>query len=121
MKSNPLGILSIFVGGSLSVEIDGKPLFKLDAEKRSVDLEVQGVVETGLKLSKLKTSQDKRLGLLGLLKTSRETAKDLSDVGWKMSLSDKDSTVLTMGSGVSRLSGRIRANPLKLRRVAKIL
>jgi hypothetical protein len=114
---DPINLLSMFESGSLHVGINGRPLLKVDAETRSLDVEVAGIKETGIKFSKIKTSEDQSLGIQGLIKTSRETARELSDIGWKLSVYDKGKSVLTMGSGVSRLTGRISANPLRLRRL----
>ncbi len=111
----------MFESGSLLVGVNGLPLLKVDAESRSLGFELSGIRETGLKLSKLKTSGSHRLGVQGLIKISRETAKELSDMGWRLSIYDKGSSVLTMGSGVSRLTGRIRANPIKIRKVLSVL
>jgi hypothetical protein len=112
-----INLLSIFESGSLHVGINGRPLLKVDAQSRSLDVDTAGMKETGIRLSKLKTSEDHNLGIQGLIKTSRDTARGLSDVGWKLSVYDKGKSVLTMGSGVSRLTWRISANPLRLRRL----
>ena len=120
VKTQPADLLKFFVGGSMSVGVNGLPLLKVDAESRSVGVEVEGIVESGLKLSNLAKS-DHRPSLTSLAKISLTTARDLSQMGWKFSLNEKGSTVLTMGRGVSRLTGHVRANPLKLRRLARIL
>lgn len=119
-KKDPLDLLKLFASGSLSVGVNGRPLLSMDVESRSVGIEVEGILETGLKLSKLATS-NRRPSSAGLLKTSLTTAKGLSDIGWRFSINEKGSPVLAMGRGVSRLTGHVRANPLKLRRLAKIL
>ena len=107
-------ILPLFSSGSLSVAANGFPALSLDCSSRSLDVEMRGVQETGLKLSQL---VGHRGGVAGLLKDSESIAKKLASEGWTLTLYDKGSRALTMGSKVSRLTGHIRVNPLKLRKL----
>lgn len=113
-QTTPVELLSLFESGVLAVTVNGRPLLKVDAESRSVESEVSGMRETGIKLSNL---SDSGPGVLGLLKTSRSTAKDLYEKGWKFSLYDKGSRILSMGRGVSRLTGHIQVSPTKIRSI----
>ena len=115
----PIQLLELFSSGSLSAQVNGRPLAKIDAETRSLDLDVVGIKETGLKLTDLAKSEDS--GYFGLLKTSKQTAKELAEIGWKLSLYDRGSSVLSMGSGVSKLTGHVWVNPFKLRSILKTL
>jgi len=109
-------ILPLFSSGSLSVAANGLPLLSLDSKTRSFDLDARGVEETGLKLSQL---VGHRRGVVGLLKDSESIAKELAREGWTLTLYDRGSGALTMGSKVSRLTGHIRVNPLKLRKLLR--
>lgn len=107
-------LLPLFRSGSMSVAANGFPVLSLDCMSRSLDVEAGGVKESGLKLSQL---IEHRGGVAGLLKDSEAIAKKLAREGWTLTLYDKGSRALTMGSKVSRVTGHIRVNPLKLRRL----
>lgn len=115
-ETNPIDLLSIFESGVLAVTINGRPFIKVDAESHTVDSELAGIKESGIKLSALISSEDK-LGVSGLLKTTESTARELDEKGWKFALYDKGTTVLAMGRGVSRLSGHVHVSPTKLRSI----
>lgn len=107
-------LLPLFRSGSLSVAVSGFPVLSIDCKSRSLDVEAKGLKETGLKLSQLAGHHG---GLAGLLKASEPIAKKLAGDGWTLTIYEKGSRALTMGCKVSRLTGHIRANPLKLRRL----
>ncbi len=119
--ADPLELLPLFQSGILIVEANGFPVLKLDSGERSLDLETQGIKECGIKLSKLIEVEGEAKGIRGLLSASESTAKRLSDDGWSLALYDKGSRILKMGRGVSRLTGHIEVNLLKLRSLLKNL
>jgi hypothetical protein len=110
-------LLSIFESGILTVQVNGFPLVKVDGDSRSVDLETQGIKEFGLKLSELIKLEGGEKGIGGIISTSQSTAKRLSEGGWSLALYDKGSRIFKMGRGVSRLTGHIQVNLLKLRKI----
>lgn len=118
---DPVALLSIFDSGVLTVGVNGLPLLKVDAGSHSVDVEAAGVKECNIRLSSIMKLEGKGSGFTNLLKASNSTAKGLFETGWKFALYDKGQTILTMGRGVSRLTGRMRVNPLKLRRLLEAL
>ncbi len=111
--------LSIFTSGSFTLSVNGIPTLAVDAESKELNLEAKGVKKSGLKL--LNIIKENREGFTGLLKTSESTAKKLSETGWKVTVYDGTNVVLTMGSGVSRLTGYIHVNPLKFRTILEIV
>jgi hypothetical protein len=111
--------LSIFTSGSFAVSVNGVPTLAVDAESKSLNLEAKGVKKSGFKL--LNIVKENGAGVIGILKTSESTAKKLSETGWKVTVYDGNKVVLTMGSGVSRLTGYIHVNPLKLRTILEIV
>ena len=111
--------LSIFTSGSFTLSVNGVPTLAVDAESKALNLEAKGVKKSGLKL--LNIVKENGAGVIGILKTSESTAKKLSETGWKVTVYDKNKVVLTMGSGVSRLTGYIHVNPLKLRTILEII
>ncbi len=119
--ADTLKLLSMFESGILTVEVNGFPLAKVDAESRSLDLEAQGIKECGIKLSKLIEFETGGKGIKTMISTSESTARRLSESGWSLALYDRGSTILKMGRGVSRLTGHIQVNLLKLRKILENL
>jgi len=107
-------IFPIFSSGKFRVTSNGFPALSLDCGSRLLDLEARGMEESGAKLSQLVGRQG---GVAGLLKDSEAIAKKLAREGWTLTLYDRGSKALTIGSKVSRLMGHIRVNPLKLRKL----
>ncbi|MDG6907821.1 MAG: hypothetical protein JRN20_18780 [Nitrososphaerota archaeon] len=103
----------------MSVSVNGRPFLKVDAESRSVESELAGIKESGIKLSNLVSSQS--AGISSLLRRSRSVAKELYDMGWKFALYDKGSNVLSMGRGASRLTAHIHVSLAKLRTIFESL
>ncbi len=60
-------------------------------------------------------------GSKNIIEASESMAKKLSNLGWRLTLYEGGSKILTMRGGASRLTGPIRANPLKLRKLLKAL
>lgn len=119
--ADTLELLSMFESGILTVEVNGFPLAKVDAESRSLDLEAQGIKECGIKLSKLIEFETGEKGIKTMISASESTARRLSERGWSLALYDRGSTILKMGRGVSRLTGHIQVNLLKLRKILENL
>jgi hypothetical protein len=117
---DPIELLSIFQSGVLSVRVNGYPFVKVDAGSRRLDLEAQGIKESGLKLSELmKQEGPGEKGIRGAISRSESTATKLYESEWSLAIYDKGNTILRMGQGVSRLTGHISVNILKLRSLLK--
>jgi hypothetical protein len=116
-----LDLLTSLESGSFAVTANGFPMLKVDAETRSVDLEAKGVRESGIKLRKIVTAAAGGSETFGLVRGSESIARRLSNIGWTVTLYDGSSKLATMGNTASALTGHIRANPLKLRRVLDVL
>lgn len=111
--------LSMFTSGSFALSVNGVPTLVVDAESKAVNLEAKGVKKSGFKL--LNIVKENGAGVIEILKTSESTAKKLSETGWKVTVYDENKVVLSMGSAVSRLTGYIHVNPLKLRTILEIV
>ena len=113
-----LELLGAISKGKATLTVGGHPFVILDADQRTVEVEEGGVKAAGLHLWDLVKGGDGTLaGLAGPLRVART----LSGQGWKLSLSADGDRVLTMGNGVSRLSGHIGVNPLKAMKLGKAL
>jgi hypothetical protein len=113
-----MDILGLISAGRATITVKGYPLLSIHSESRKVDLEVKGAKEAGLDLSKIIRLHE---GSGNILSGSESVARRLSTLGWRLTLYDRGSAVLTMGYGVSRLTGQIRTNPLKLLKLLKAL
>ena len=113
-------ILSSFESGVLTIRVNEFPLLKVDADSKSLDVEASGVREAGIKLSEVLQIEGGR-GFRGLVRNSESLARGLSEKGWRLTLYDKGSGILEAGRGVSRLTGYVHLNPLRLRRILESL
>ncbi len=113
-----LDILGILSAGRVTITVGGYPFLSVRSDERELDLEVNGAKRAGVSLSKVIDLQE---GRRNVLNGSEKIAKKLSSLGWKLTLYDKGDGLITMGSGVSRLTGRISANPLRLKRLLEAL
>lgn len=103
--------------GKVTVSIDGKPAISLDGNTKSLGLDMAGLEEVDLRISGLfqaKTSKGK------ILLKSSSAMRKLAKNGWKFSLYDRGEQILTTG-GPSRLGPRLYFNPLKLRRMLRVI
>jgi hypothetical protein len=113
-----LDLLALMPAGKATVTIGGRPFLSINSDEKTLEVEVDGAREAGLRLSDLVQLQE---GSTGVLKGSRRTTEALSQLGWKLTLCSEGDRILTMGSGVSRLTGRIRVDPLKLKKLLEAL
>ncbi len=111
--------LSDFLSGSLTIVVDNFPLVKIDAEKKTFDLELKGFEESGLRLSDLMGSSKK--GFLDSIRQSGGLAHTLDKEGWNLRVFDGNDTVLSLGRGVTSLTGFVWLNPLKLSRLLRFI
>ena len=116
--SSALDLLATVSKGKATITVGGRPFVQLDADEKILAVDAEGAREAGLRLQDL--GEGKR-GSLGALTVPMRDAGALSEHGWKLTLSAEGENVLTMGKGVSRLTGRIRVNPLKARKLLKAL
>ena len=120
--ADPLRLLTLFESGVLTVRLNDHPLLKVDAESKEVGLDVAGVKESGIKLSKItEVESGGKKGVRGMLSGAGSAAKGLSEMGWNVTLWDNRSEVITMGKGVSGLTGHMRVNPLKVHKLLDML
>lgn len=112
-----LGLLGLATAGRATVTVGGRPLLAINSDEKVLEVEADGVKEAGMRLGELVKLEDS----VSVLEGSREAADALSRVGWKLTLSADGDRVLSMGSGVSRLTARISVNPLKLRKLQDAL
>jgi len=113
-----LDALSLITAGKVTVTVAGYPFLAVRSDDKEIDMDVGGAKMAGVSLSNLVRLQEDDKNVL---MASERTAERLSRLRWKLTLYDRGSRILTMGSGVSRLTARVKVNPLKLRRLLEAL
>ena len=111
-------LLGHIPSGKATVTVGGRPLLSFDADEKTLDVEADGAGEAGLRLSDLVRLEE---GKGGAVEGSLHVTGELARLGWKLTLYSGGDRVLSMGSGVSRLTGRVNVNPLRLRKLLKAL
>ncbi len=110
-------MLSMISDGRVTISIDGNPVMSLDRNSKSLEIELSGFEKTNLKLSNLfeaKIIKGKRFLLASHL------VRKFTKNGWMFSLYDKGERLLTT-SVPSKVGLHLLFNPLKLRRILRVL
>jgi len=113
-----LDLLAAVSKGKATITLEGRPFIHLDADEKTLEVDANGFTAAGLRLQDFGGGKE---GPLATLAGPVHVASALSDQGWKLTLCAEGEKVLTMGKGVSRLTGRIRMNPIKARKLLKAL
>ena len=111
-------LLRLFPSGKATVTVGGKAIVSVDADRKTLDVETEGVADAGLRLASLMNRQG---GRGGTIESSMHASEALSRLGWKLTLDAGGDRVLSMGQGSSRLTGRVSVNPLKLKKLLRSL
>jgi len=113
-----LDLLAFMPAGRATITVGGRPCISINSDKKTLEVETGGVREAGLRLSDFVKLQG---GSMGLLESSGHAIGELSRLGWNLTLYAEGDRMLAMGSGVSRLTGRISVNPLRLKKLLEAL
>lgn len=113
-----LDALSLLSAGKVTITVGGYPFLSIRSDAKELDVDVSGARKAGVNLSQVIRLEE---GDEGVLKASERMAKKLSGLNWRLTLYDTGTQILTMGSGVSRLTARVRVNPLRLKRLLEAL
>ena len=116
--SSLLDVLELVSAGRATVNIGGLPFIKVNGDSKTLEVEADAARQAGMKLSNLARMTG---GPVGALKVPIGVAGALSQLGWKLTLRAEGEAVLSMGKGSSRLTGRISVNPLKARKLLKVI
>ena len=111
------GLLALVPTGRATVSVGGRPLVTVDADRKMLDLEVAGMEESGVRLLDFVRSGAGP----GAAIESVRAGGTLSRLGWKLNVYAGGDRVLSMGSGVSRLTGHVSVNPRGLKKLLKAL
>jgi len=116
--STALELLAVLSKGKATIAVRGTPIVSVDADSKTLVVDVGKVKDSGLRPLDLVRSGE---GPLGALTGPARIANTLSEQGWRLTLSSEGVELLNMGKGVSRLTGRIGVKPLKTRKLLKAL
>ena len=113
-----LDILALVSAGRATVNIGGLQFIKVNGDEKTLDVEMDVAKRAGIRPSNLAKVNG---GRLSVLTGPIGIAGVLSQAGWKLNLRAGGEVVLSMGKGSSWLTGRITLNPLKARKLLKVL
>jgi hypothetical protein len=113
-----LDILELVSAGKATVTMGGLPFVEVKGDERTLEVEATVAKQAGISLSNLAKMNG---GPAGALVGPVSIAGALSQLGWKLNLRTRGEVVLSMGRGSSRLTGRISVNPVKTRKLLKVL
>jgi len=111
-------ILALVSAGRATVTVGGLRFIDVNGDKKTLDVEATAAKRAGISLSNLTRMKG---GPLGALTGPIRFAGVLSQLEWKLTVRAGGEEVLSMGKGSSRLTGRITFNPLKTRKLLKVL
>jgi hypothetical protein len=113
-----MDILALVSAGRATVTVGGLQFIEVNGDERTLEVEATVAKQAGIRLSKLAKMKG---GPVSTLTGPVSVAGVLSQLGWKMNLRSGGEVVLRMGRGSPRLTGRITVNPLKARKLLKVL
>lgn len=116
--SSTLDLLAAISKGKATIALEGSPFVHLDADEKIVEVNADGFRAAGLRIRDLAGQKE---GMFAALTGPIQIANAMSEQGWMLTVYAGGERVLTMGRGVSRLTGRIGLNPLKTRKLLKAL
>jgi len=116
--SSALELLGTVTRGKATITVGGRPFVSVDADEKTIGVDAGGLREAGFSIRSL---GGKKSGPLAPLAEAVSIASGLSEQGWRLTLQAEGEKVLTLGSGVSRVTARIRLNPLKVRKLLKAM
>lgn len=113
-----LDVLSFMPTGKATLSFGGHPIITVDADRKTVEVETERAGEAGIRLKDLVKVEE---GGRGVLRGSIHATRTLTRLGWRLNLYTGGEKLLSLGSGVSRLTGGAGINPLKLRKLLDLL
>jgi hypothetical protein len=113
-----LSILELIPSGRITVNVGDCHFLRIDSDAKTVEIDTDGARVAGLRLSALLRMRE---GSGNFLQGSEHILGLLASLGWNVTIFVAGDKVLTMGSGVSRLTGYVSVNPLRLRKLISAL
>jgi len=116
-----LRMLSSVASGSLTINLNNFPFVKIDGKAKTLDVEIKGFEQSGLKIGDIMPSGKGKGSFLDTVKQSTDFARGLHDDGWSIRVFEGEQSLLKMGRGVSSMTGFVWLNPLKIPRLMRLI
>jgi hypothetical protein len=108
------------ISGVVTVTVNNFPFLKIDGESKTLDVEIKGFEESGVRLNDI-LQKDSKGNALDSIRKSGNLAGSLNADGWMIRVFDGTDTLFKMGKGVSSITGHVWINPLKLPKLMKLI
>ena len=109
-------LLRGFSGGSAQVQVNSIPFASIDAQARTLDLQIAPLLSGRRELrSALRAEGPSRLW------AARKFPSELARQGWRVTLSDGAQELAAFGRGTSALGGHVHLSPIALWKLRKLV
>lgn len=97
-----LDLIEQLSGGQLSIDWNGEPWIEIDADERNVEMDVLPVKDLTRELPRLLMS-----GGLGEMRQNLRVPRQLSELGWRVTLKVGKRRVAELGRGANPRTGNV--------------
>jgi len=111
-------LLGAVPSGRMTVSTGGLPFVTVDADSKTLDVDLEKAKGAGLQVSDILRIEG---GRTASVRGSVHVAGALSRLGWKLNLYSGGSRVASLGRGATRLTGHVSVNPLRLKTLLELL
>jgi hypothetical protein len=111
-----VGLLSRVSSGSLEIDVDSSPFASVDAQSRSIDVQIAPLLRPRRRASSLLREE----GPFAVWK-ARKIPAEMARAGWRLTLRDGSHELLALGRGTSALTGHVHVNPAALWQLRKLV
>jgi hypothetical protein len=108
------------ISGVVTVTVNNFPFLKIDGVSKTLDVEIKGLEESGIKLNDF-VQNDSKGTPLDTIKKSGNFAGTLNTDGWTLRVFEGTDSLVKMGKGVSPITGHVWINPLKLNKLLRLI
>lgn len=112
-------VLDVMVSGTIRVTANQKGLARVDANGKTIDMDISGIRVSGLSATRLLGHE--RKGVLAVYRETKGLAVCLADKGWRLNLKDADREVANLGRGVSGMMGPVHIHLFQIGRMMDAL
>ena len=111
-------LLGTVPSGRMTVSVGGEPLVTMDADSKTLEVDLEKAKKAGLDVSEIIRVEG---GRTASIRGSVNVAGALSHLGWRLDLYSGGERVVSLGKGHSRLTGYVGFNPLRLKKILGLL
>ena len=111
-------LLETVPAGKMTVSAGGLPFVTVDADNKTLDVDLEKAKGAGLDVSEIIRIEG---GRTTTIRGSLSLGGALSRLGWKLNLYSDGDRIISLGRGASRLTGHVSVNPLRLKRLLGLM